>query len=68
MPVSIDDADILTDFRRDHFELLLGQTANVDLNMECLVGTEFSDDSARQHVQIVKTLENSSDGAWVSVC
>jgi hypothetical protein len=67
MPIRIHDARRLTDLRRDKRQLLTRYSANVNLNMECIVRTELSDHSLRHDIEVLETFEYASDYARISV-
>ena len=50
VPMRIDDAGCLTDFRGDNLDLLFGQSTDIHLDVDGIVDAELSDDSARQKV------------------
>ena len=52
---------------RDDFELLFGYAKDVHLNMDSFVNTEFSDDSPGRNIEVLKTLDDASDSARISV-
>jgi hypothetical protein len=51
----------------DNLDLLLRHTANVHFDMKGLIDAKFGDDSPWQDIQILESLEHSSDGAGIRV-
>jgi hypothetical protein len=68
MPIRVDDARYLTNLRRDQRQLLRREPEKVNLNVEPVVRPEFRDDSARNDIEILKTLDDPSERARISVC
>ena len=52
---------------RDDLDLLFPYSANIDLNMNGLVDSEFCGQSAGQNVQVLEPLDDASDSAGISV-
>lgn len=67
MPMGIDDRETLPDFCRHQLQLVFGQAADVNLDMQHVVFGELRDDSAGQDIQILESLDDASDGAGISV-
>ena len=68
IPIGVDDARDLTNLRRDQRQLFRRQPEKVNLNVERVVRPEFSDDSPRYDIEILKTLDDPSERARISVC
>ena len=68
MPICVDDARHLTDLRRDQRQLFRRQPENVNLNVQRVVRPEFSDHPARDDIEVLKTLDDPSECARISVC
>jgi hypothetical protein len=68
IPIRVDDAWYLTNLRRDQRQLLRREPEKVNLYVERIVRPEFSDDSARNDIEILKTLDDPSERARISVC
>lgn len=66
MPICAHDGRHLPDLRRDQSQPLFGQPKKVDLNVERIARAEFSEDSARYDIEILKSLEDSSERAGIS--
>jgi len=66
MPVGTHGGNSLTNLRYDQCHLFFWYPANIDLDMQCFVRTEFSNDSARQDIQVLETLDYARDRAGIS--
>jgi hypothetical protein len=67
MPIRVDDAGHLADLGRDQRQLFCRQPENVYLNVERIVRAEFSDDSARHDIEILKAFDDARECARISV-
>jgi hypothetical protein len=66
MPVGIYDAGKLADFRRNHAQLGFRQAEYVNLYVQQVIAAELGDDPAGQHIEILKSFEDSSERTGVS--
>jgi hypothetical protein len=66
-PIRIDDARHLANLGRNQRQLFYRQSENVDLNVERIVRAEFSDDSARHDIEVLKALDDAGERARISV-
>jgi hypothetical protein len=57
----------LSDLRGNQREPLFRQPKNIHLNVEQIVRAELGDDSPRQEIEILEALEDTSEGAGISV-
>jgi hypothetical protein len=67
MPIRVHDARRLSDPRGDQIQLLRSQSDDIYLNVKRVVRPEFSDDSTRQTIQILKTFQNARNCARIRV-
>ena len=67
MPMRIDSARRLTDLARNQRQLLFRKSEDINLDVENIVRANFSADSPRHDVEILKALEDASDCARISV-
>lgn len=67
MPIRVDDAGHLADLGRDQRQLFCRQAENVYLNVERIVRAEFSDDSARHDIEVLKAFDDARECARISV-
>jgi len=67
MPVRVHDTRRLTNFCSDQPQLFLGKSEHIYLNVKCIVGSAFGDDTPGQDVEILETLEDASDGPGVTI-
>jgi hypothetical protein len=61
MPLGIHDAGRLTDLAGDQPQLLFRHSEYVNLDMENVVRTEFSDNPPRDDIQILEARKNASE-------
>ena len=67
MPMRAHDASRLDNFGGDHLDLLLGHTANIDLNTNRPVNAKLGDHSPRYYIDVLETLEDASNRARIRV-
>ena len=67
MPIRGNDGGHLADLGRDERQPVFREAKNVDLNVQSIVRGEFSNDSARDDIEILKALEDTRERAWISV-
>ena len=67
MPMRIDSARRLTDLARNQRQLLFRKSEDINLDVENIVRADFSGNSPRHDVQILKALEDAGDCARISV-
>jgi hypothetical protein len=67
MPVRIQDAGNLPELRDNPVDRLLGHASNIHPDVQNAGGTPLGDDSARQKVQVLKSLKNSGQSAGIGL-
>ena len=67
MPIRADDAGPLANLLGNDGQLCFWHSTHIDLDMNLVIGAEFGDDSTRNAIQVLKTLDDTSDGAGVCV-
>ena len=67
MPIRAHDGRRLVDLRRDERQPLFRQSKDVDPDVERIVRAELCDNSTRENIEVVKALEDASEGAGISV-
>ena len=67
MPMCAYDTGRGSNLGRDDIELLFRKPTDINLDMNGFVDAELRDNSPRQHIQVLKALDNPSDGTGISV-
>jgi hypothetical protein len=68
MPIRAANRCGLSDLGRNQRQVLFRQSEDIDLNVQRVVRTEFSDNPPGQDVQILETFDDASECAGISVC